>query len=168
MDLRDEILKGHSKKQTAKIAGFIGNNKDLFKELMSLFLANEYRVTQRAAWIVRICTQAHPELIKPYIKKMISNLRQPVHDAVKRNTLAVFQDVDFSSSMLGELADTCFTIFGNRNEAIAIRCCAMTVLGNICKKEPLLKNELKAMIVEELPYAGPAFRARAKKVLKIF
>jgi hypothetical protein len=42
----------------------------------------------------------------------------------------------------------------------------MSVLGSIARKNAELIPELKIMIEDELPYAGAAFRSRARKVLK--
>ena len=50
MNLREEILKEHSKTQCNKIVNWIGNSQKRFNELFELFLNDEYRVTQRAAW----------------------------------------------------------------------------------------------------------------------
>jgi hypothetical protein len=42
----------------------------------------------------------------------------------------------------------------------------MTVLSKIADKQPALKKELELTIQQMLPYTTPAFRARAKQVLK--
>jgi hypothetical protein len=45
-NLKEEILKEHSKKQTLKIAKWVGNNKKRLDELLNLFLFDQYRVVQ--------------------------------------------------------------------------------------------------------------------------
>ena len=69
MDLREEILKEHSKKQTNKIIKWVGNNQQKFDELVSLFLKGEYRVTQRAGWPLSYIAIEHPQLISKQKKK---------------------------------------------------------------------------------------------------
>ena len=49
MNIRDEILREHSKAQCLRIAQYIGEDKQRFDELMYLFLNDEYRVCQRVA-----------------------------------------------------------------------------------------------------------------------
>ena len=167
MNLREEILKEHSKKQTLKVANYIGNDKKRFAELMHLFFANQYRVTQRAAWIVSNCFQKYPELLNTYLKPMIKNLeKENLHDAVKRNTLRILQFVSISKDLQGIAFENCMNLFVNTEEPIAVKVFAMTVLANICKHEPDLKNELKIAIEEQLPYGSPGFKSRANKVLK--
>ena len=64
MNIRDTLLEEHSKAQCHKIVAYIGNNQERFNELAALFLYDEYRVAQRAAWPLSYCVAAHPGLIK--------------------------------------------------------------------------------------------------------
>ena len=65
MMLREALLKEHSKKQALQIANYVGSDPLLFAQLMALFFANEYKITQRAAWVVSCCAEKHPQLILP-------------------------------------------------------------------------------------------------------
>ena len=69
------------------------------------------------------------------------------------------------TSTTGEAADICFGYLVDHKETIAVRVFAMTVLGNICRREPDLGIELRLVIEEELPYASAGFKSRAKKIL---
>ena len=70
MNLRNEILKEHSKAQCKKIETWIGNNQHRFDELFYLFLNDQYRVVQRAAWPLSYCVIHHPQLIKKHFAKL--------------------------------------------------------------------------------------------------
>ena len=61
MDIRQSLLLEHSKPQTMKIVEFIGADEKHFAELMKIFFAGEYRLTQRAAWPLNYCAERHPE-----------------------------------------------------------------------------------------------------------
>jgi hypothetical protein len=50
MKLRETILKEHSKANCIRIVKWVGDDQKRFDELFSLFLNDEYRVVQRAAW----------------------------------------------------------------------------------------------------------------------
>jgi hypothetical protein len=164
--LRSEILAEHSKRQTMRIVRMIGNDAKRFGVLMDVFLNEEYRITQRAAWAVSYCAEAHPKLIRPYLKRMIENLKKPVHDAVKRNTVRVLQGIDLPTSLLGSAADVCFSFLQSVHEPAAIKANSITVLANICRKEPELKNEFRLILQQHMPFGSPAIIARAKRVLK--
>ena len=165
MKIREEILKEHSRTQAEKIASYIGNNEIRFAELMELFFGNTYRVTQRAAWIVSICTERNPFLIEPFLSKMVNNLEREVHDAVKRNTLRIFQSIELPKKLWGKTANICFRFLIDADEPIAVKVFAMTVLSNICIYEPELKNELKLVLEDQLENASAGFKSRAQKVL---
>ena len=165
MNLREELLREHSKKQTMRIVNYVGDDKERFAELINLFLKDGYRVGQRAAWSVSYCGRAHPELITPYIKIMLKNLNNPVHDSVKRNTVRVLQNFDIPKSLQGLAVKQCMRLVEG-NEPIAIKVFSITLLGNIAKQHPGLKHELKLLIETQIPFASTGFLSRANKVLK--
>ena len=167
MDIKSELIQEHSKKQTLKITRYIGNDPKRFAVLVKLFFQGQYLITQRAAWALSLCSEVYPNLVKPYLKQLIENLKQPgLHDAVKRNTLRLLQDIDIPYHLTGSTADHCFKLLASKNEAVAVRVFSMSVLFNVCKKEPDLRNELKLLIEEQLPYASAAFRSRGEKILQ--
>jgi HEAT repeat protein len=165
MDLKTELLWEHSKAQSIKISTFIDDDPEKFDQLMKLFFDKEYRVTQRAAWVVAHCGKSHPELITPYIEPMIKNLKKEVHVAVIRNTLKLLQEIDIPKQLWGITTDICFKLLES-NKPIAVKVFSMTVLANICEKEPDLKNELRIIIEDQLPYGSAGFKSRAAKTLK--
>ena len=167
MDLQKEILKEHSKAQTLKIVRYVGNNSERFAELVDLFLKGPYRVTQRAAWPLSICVEHHPEIVKPHLKRLLKNLKQPVlHNAVKRNTIRLLQFIEVPKSLHGEVATLCFDYLQDNKEAIAVRAFSMTVLANIAKTNPDLKRELIMILEDILPYGSAGLISRARNTIK--
>ena len=99
MKLRETILKEHSKANCRRIVKWVGNDQKRFDELFKLFLNDEYRVVQRAAWPMSYCVEDHPELIKKHFAKVLKALEKPgVHDSVKRNSMRFLQYVDIPRS----------------------------------------------------------------------
>lgn len=166
MTLREELLREFSKAHTLYLTKQIGPNQEAFDELMMLFLGNEYRVTQRAAWVVSHCADEHPFLIKKHIKPMIANLQNDVNDSVKRNTVRALRDIEIPEDLHGITAEICFSLLNSGKEAVAIKIHAMVILQNIVKIYPELKEELKLSIEEQLPYGSAGFKNRGNKVLK--
>ena len=81
--------------QCDKILKWVGTDQKRFDELVHLFLHDEYRVTQRAAWPLSYSVTAHPVFIKKRFGELIKNLHKPgIHGAVKRNILRILQEVD--------------------------------------------------------------------------
>lgn len=166
MDIKKELLKEHSKRQTTKVVNYIGNDPDRFNSLIKIFLEGPYRVTQRAAWPLSYCVAAHPQLIKPHLQSVLKMLdKKYVHVAVKRNILRFLQDIEIPKRYYGFVTDLCFSLMDPK-ETIAVRVFAMTVLAHIAREEPDLKKELKIVIEDQLPYASAGYLSRARKVLK--
>ena len=167
MDLRAAILKEHSKQQALMIRDYIGADEEKFDQLMTLFLADEYRVTQRAAWVLSHCADKYPFLIFPYMDRLVKKLGQKdIHVAVKRNIIRILQEQDIPEQQMGLLADFCFNFLADPKETVAVRVFSMQVLFNLCKKEPGLANELKILIDEFMPHGTAGFKSRGKKILK--
>ena len=167
MDIRTELLKEHSRPQAIRIAEYIGDNPKRFEDLLDLFLNDKYRVVQRSAWVIVFCAKRFPFLITSHLEALIKNLKKPkIHNAVKRNTVRVLEDVDIPEDLLGITAEICFDFLMDIKEPIAVRVFSMTILYNICVKEPELAHELKAIIEEHLPHGSAGFKSRGKKILK--
>ena len=167
MQLRTEILKEHSKAQCTKIVNWVGKNQKRFDELFNLFLNDEYRVVQRAAWPVSYCADANPALIKKHWKALMRNLKKSnLHDAVKRNSIRLMQEIEIPEKHHGEIMDMCFRYLESPTETLAVRVFSMTVLGNLAKKYPEITAELKLIIEDQLPYQSAGFKSRANKILK--
>lgn len=167
MDLEAETLREHSRRQIEKIANWIGPEKRRFNQLMHLFLKGDCLITQRSAWAVSCCAERHPYLVIPWLRAMIKKMREPgVHIAAKRNVLHILERIDIPPPLLGKVVSLCFNELGSPDSAVAVRVYSMSILLKVAEKEPGLRNELQLMIEQVLPQAGPAIRARAKKVLK--
>jgi hypothetical protein len=168
MDLTKALLKEHSKAQMTKIVDYVGQNQARFKVLVEVYLAGPYRVTQRAAWPLSYCVEHHPDLVKPHLKRLLDFLNKPgSHHAVKRNTLRLLQYIELPKRLQGRVADLCFQYLQSKGEPIAVKAFSLTVLQRIVEVQPELGPELKIIIEDQLPYASPAFRSRAMKVLKV-
>ncbi len=167
MNLREEILQEHSKTQCNKIVQWVGNSQQRFNQLFSLFLTDEYRVVQRAAWSMSYCVIAHPEFIKTNFEKLLNNLQKKgLHDSVKRNSVRLLQHVDIPEKYQGDVMNICFQYLENPAEAVAIKAFSITVLSNLAKQYPEIIPEVKILIEDQLPHQTAAFKVRAKVFLK--
>ncbi len=166
MELRKTILAEHSKAQTNAIITWVGNSQERFDALFHLFLTDEYRVVQRAAWPLSYCVIEHPQLIKKHFKELVTNLHTPgLSDAVKRNTVRVLQHIDIPERFQGEIMNLCFDYIASPDEAAAVKAFALTILQNLAQYYPEIKDEVKIIIEDRWEVESPAFRSRAKKFL---
>jgi len=167
MDLQQLLQDEHSKKQTDRIVNYIGNDKDRFAQLIKIFFQGEYRITQRAAWPLSYCVRRHPELITPWFKPLLDNLaRKDIHVAVIRNTVRLLQDVSIPKRHQGRVMNICFDFVQSPETPIAVKAFALTILSHLSADYPEIAGELKLLIDDQWEQATPAFRSRAKKILK--
>ena len=167
MDLRKTILTAHSKAQTEKIVQWIGSDQQRFDELFSLFIHDEYRVVQRASWPLGNAVEAHPSFITPHFSSLLSNLEKPgLHDAVIRNTVRILQFVTIPEKFQGQIMNLCFDYITDPKEKPAVKASSLTVLQNLSRQYPEIKNELKIVIESQWENESAAFRSRATKILK--
>jgi len=167
MDLREEVLKEHSKKQVLKIAAWIGNNEDRFRQFLHIFLNDEYRVVQRISWVLSVVAETHPGLVEKNIGRIVKELDAPdIHVAVKRNVIRVMQFLNIPVKHRARVFDHCISYIADPNETIAVRCFAMTVAAKIANYYPELFIELEQTINLLIKDSTPGLRARAKMVLK--
>ncbi len=167
MDIRAEVLKEHSKKQVLKIAAWIGNDEDRFRQFLHVFLNDEYRVVQRISWVLSVIAETHPKLVEKNIGRIVKKLdEKDIHVAVKRNVVRVLQFLNIPVKHRAKVFDHCINYIANPNETIAVRCFAMTVASKITKQYPNLLGELEQTITLLKKDSTPGLKARAKKVLK--
>ena len=169
MELRNEILKEHSKKQCNKIVQWVDSNQERFNELFHLFLTDEYRITQRAAWPLSYCAIAHPKLMKANFEKLLNNLKKPnLHDSIKRNTVRLLEAVDIPPKYEGAVMEICFVYLESQHEPVAVKAFSISILGKLAKKYPEIIPEIKLLIEEQLPHQTAAFKSRANQFTKSF
>lgn len=168
MNIRERLEAEHSKTVTLAVVSYIGRDKKRFRELMTILLDGEYRLTQRAAWPLSHVAIEHPELIAPYYAKLIQKLESPnEHPAIARNILRIFQECPVPEKHWGSLIDICFKFIMSETKPAAIRAFAITVASRICRHFPELRNELILMLRElsAIPQL-PAVKQRTKLALK--
>ena len=167
MDLRQTILAEHSKANCNRIVKWVGDSQKRFDELFALFINDEYRVVQRAAWPLSYCSIKHPAFIQKHLGKLLKNVERPnQHIAVKRNTVRLLQYITIPERFHGTVMDLCFGYIASPNEAVAVKAFSLTILQNLSHQYPEIKNELKLLIEERWDHETVAFRTRAKKILK--
>lgn len=166
MELRETILAEHSKAHTNAIINWVGNSQERFDALFHLFLTDEYRVVQRAAWPLSYCVIEHPQLINKHFKELIANLHTPeLTDAVKRNTLRLLQHIEIPERFYGEIINLCIDYIASSAEPAAVKAFALTILQNLSQYYQEIKEEVKIIIEDRWEVESPAFRSRAKKFL---
>lgn len=167
MNIRTALINEYSKSNTMRIVEYIGSDQTRFDELMDIFLESDKELVKRAAWVMGHSGVKQPRLAYKHFPALIEKMKEPqIGDAFKRNTLRMWQFMDVSEEYIGEVADICFDLLMSMKEPVAIKVFSMTVLANIVQKIPELKNELRLLIEDQMPYGSAGFKSRGRKILK--
>ncbi len=168
MKLKETILKEHSKLQCDKIIKWVNGKQERFDELFVLFLSNENKIAQRAAWPISFCIIEHPTLISKHWRSFLDSLKtQDIHDAVKRNSVKILTSVSIPHEYEGEIMNLCFDYVASATESIAVKAYALSVLHQFAESYPEIIPEIK-LLIEDQPHHSAAFTSRAKKFLRTF
>ena len=162
--IRSLVEAEHSKKQTEKIIRYVGNDQQRFNSLLKLSLGKEERLAQCASWPLSCCVEAHPELAKRHLSKLINHLSVPAHHAVHRNIVRLLRYVDIPLSLETKALEACFRIIHSKEELLANKVFAIYAILPLCIKYPDLFRELKTSMDEQIDYQSPGFKSAYRKV----
>lgn len=166
-DLPVELMREHSKRNIVRVTRWVGDDAHRFAMLMELVLNGEETVSRRASWVMSVCVERSPALSALWIRQLFGIMDDELsHPAVKRNTIRSLQFIDIPSRSRGHAVDLCITILRSVRSEIAEKAYAMTVLQNIVKKEPDLRDEAVLVIEPLMEYGSAGVRSRARKVMK--
>ncbi|MCB9063802.1 MAG: hypothetical protein H6551_01515 [Chitinophagales bacterium] len=168
MDIREQLSITNSTENIELVANWVAHDDKKFRQLLKLFLDDEYRIVQRAAHALGKVVDINPEAIQPHIVTLVKKLSEPdVPVAIKRNIVRVLQYIDIPEEYHGALMNVCFNLLADVNEAIAVRVFSMTILDHLSKHYPEIKQELYSILEDQMELGcTAAFRSRAKKILK--
>lgn len=165
MDIRRELESGQSKDRTEQIVEHIGDDADRFRELVELFFAGPYRMTQRAAWPLSVVAEKRPELLMPYLNKLVDQLPKiDVHPAVKRNVVRLLQFVDIPKRLRGKVYSHCLDLIADPKEPIGVKAFSITVAASIAMNEPALMGELRLVAKPLVKDASPGIQVRLRQI----
>jgi dihydroorotase len=168
MTLKEKILAEHSKEHALAIAEEACSSAKQFKALMECYLADDYRLSQRAAWSVSWAARKKPAMIQPYIHVLVRRMQEPnVHPAVIRNAVRILQEIDIPEIFHGDVMHACFSFIENYATPAAIKAFSLTILAKLTKTYPAILGELKLIIEERWENETPAFKSRAKQILAL-
>ena len=105
---------------------------------------------------------------KPHLPALLKNLRrpEPIHDAVRRNTLRAASVLEIPDDIAGLAADLAFDYLSSADQPVTVKVYSMTILQRLGQREPAIAEELRLHLGQAIPGSDkPAFRSRLRQVL---
>ena len=136
-------------------------------DLIDIGLNDPIEKSWRAIWLADKIHEKRPELIRPYVPKLISALKKTKSEGKKRHMLKLISLNPIPGKDLSFLFKYCLNEFTSAEMPVAIRVHSMQILYEISEIEPELKPELIQLIEHEMTFHSTAgIKSRGKKLLK--
>jgi 8-oxo-dGTP diphosphatase len=163
--LQDMIGRMMSTKEAEWIATSAIDNPAIFNKLLEYSYSSDKRLAFHASWTLSKVCDRFPELIYPYLPKIVETLHKLDNESARRSFLRIISitEIDrLSNKQHGILAEQCFTALKSGFSAIAIKAYSMEILYKLVLKYPELLNEFSATIkmIEGEGSAGIIARGR--------
>ena len=167
MNLRQSLLREHSKANALAITRQILTGVFTFEELWELIRNGDPPLPQRASWVLDTVTAEAPDSLQPYLPEAVSLLLQPNHNAVHRNLLKALERTAIPEEFQGELYDFCINALLNPKALPAIQAFSMSLASKIADGIPELQEELTLVIESQMEFNTAAYKARGRRILSI-
>ena len=146
----------------------VGNDPERFAHVLNICFTSSYPLNMRTARVIELCCEKNPLLIQPFLDEVIEKIAVSKTEGVKRGflkTIAVFIDFRLVKDN-GKLLQIAFDWLASPKEAISVRYYCITIIEKLCKYEPDLIPEFKAILEFSLTESSPGFQNKAIKTLK--
>ncbi len=138
------------------VIGEICSNSNYYEMLIDIAFYSNYSKSWRAAYIVDKINDDFPELLLPYLEKMILQLEEEKSSSKKRHFLKLISMKSVPEKYFGFLVEYCLEALSSAKEPPAVRVHAMQILYNISETEPGLKPEILVVIEHEMEFHSTA------------
>lgn len=168
MNLRTELLREHSARQTQRLADYACAHPTALAELLQLFWYGPERERQLAADVLGWVGARRPKWLVPHLPGLLA-AAQPgpgQHPAVRRAVARVLQFVPVPEEWQALAFDTCLSLLRAPREPVAIRAYALTAAARLAGPYPELAAEVISAIEHALIISDSAtLRSRAAREL---
>jgi 8-oxo-dGTP diphosphatase len=144
-------------------------NPAIFNKLIEYSYCKDKKLAFRASWTLNKACEKYPELIYPFLPKVVESLPMIDNESVQRSFLRIISFCDIknlSGKQHGILAEHCFSMLRSGFSAIAIKALSMDILSNLLVIYPELANELSASVRILMEDGSAAIISKGKYVLK--
>jgi 8-oxo-dGTP diphosphatase len=144
-------------------------NPAVFHKLFEYSHSSDRKLAFRASWTLSKVCDRFPELIIPYLSRIVEIFNTIDNESVLRSFLRIISisDIDkIDRNQHGVLADFCFNSLKSGFSAIAVKVFSMEILYRLSLLYPELANELSASVIILLEDGSAAITSRGRMILK--
>ena len=168
MNLRAELLREHSARQTRNLTDYVCSHPTCFAELLQVFWYGAPREQQLAADVLGHAGEQRPQWLVPHLAGLLAaaQLSTGYHPAVRRGVARALQFVVVPEEWQALAFDTCLRLLSAPAEPVAIRVYALSAAARLAAPYPELAAELLDATEKVLIHSNSAaLRSRAAREL---
>lgn len=166
MDFRSLLLNFPSGVEKDLYVREVIGNRDQRETLVDLALLDEDPVAWRASWVLDGSDEQQPGLATPYLGKIVQSLPGLESKGSLRSLLRMLCRYDIPEEDQGLLIDLCFGYLTSELYPVAVKAHAMQIIYNHVLIYPELKEELVAVLEDQMDNNSVGFMARGRRLIK--
>ncbi|MDO7851958.1 hypothetical protein [Hymenobacter convexus] len=146
MNLRTELLREHSARQTRRLTDYACAHPKALAELLQLFWYGEPRERQLAADVLGWTGERRSKWLVPHLPGLLAALQGGAgqHPAERRGVLRALQFVEVPEEWQALAFDTCLRLLTTPAEPIAVKAYALSAATRLALPYPELAAEVLA------------------------
>jgi 8-oxo-dGTP diphosphatase len=168
-DFKNVLVNMMSSREADWIAASAIENADMFRRLYEYSFSSDQRLGLRASWTLNKACDQCPELIDPYIDKIVDALANIKNESALRSFLRILSLTELHKIkpvQHGILADFCFSILNSGFSSIANKAYSMEILYKLTLIYPELANELTGSILILMEDGSAGIISRGRHILR--
>lgn len=168
-ELQNFIRKMLGMKEAEWMALSAGENPAIFRRLIEYSFLPDRKLAFRASWTLSKACDMFPEMIYPYMQRLLEGLNSIEDESTRRSFLRIISISEISKLSIkdhGILADHCFKALSSQFSSIAVKAYSMEILYKLTRIYPELAHELSALIIMLQGEGSAGIIARGKIILK--
>ena len=166
MDYRSLLANFPSGAEKELFSRQVGDSQEKFNALLDLALHDEDPVAWRAGWVLDGSDEQNPGLASHSISKIIHRLPEIESKGTLRNLLRLLCRYPVDEADQGILIDFCFQTMVSELYPVAVKVHAMQIIYNHVLIYPELKEELVAVIQDQVVNNSVGFKSRGMRIIR--
>ena len=161
----EQINLPSSKVITLQTAEYIIKKPQSLDVLYQLIWEDKLPKSWKASWILEHVFLDKPRMIDAYLADMITKFPHIKADGTKRHISKILAFSEINEIATGDFLNTCFEWLMSKSIPVAVKSNCISILVNLSKIYPELKQELIACLETEQENNSAAFKGRMNQVI---
>jgi len=166
MDFRSLLADFPAGTEKDLLVGEVIKSESHFKTLLQLALHEKDPVAWRACWVLDGSDELKPGLARRHISKIVKALPALESKGTLRSLLRLLSRYEIPEEEQGLLIDLCFSYMISELYPVAVKVHAMQIIYRHVLLYPELKDELVAVIEDQIDNNSVGFLSRGRRLIK--